>query len=307
MKEFHPSNMDFLKKNKPSPNFTYANVRNINYHSISQKAMQTWCLIRVFPFLVSDKVPKGERHMELITLFLRIMEIVFAPKINKSLRPYLSHLIKDLFEMFKKLFPDINFINKFHHLLHYVECIKWSGPLINFWCMKFELKHGQLKERSHVMHNYRNCPKTLLRICQCTQSAQWGGQDMEINIILAYGGKTVEVQDTFSRQELLNFGFIDTDNVFRTNSVNVNGTEYRNEVVVCVAAATTSDDNLPIFGEIKEIIILEQNSIYLKLTLCESLYFDIDFNAYSIQLGDLNGPTSFTLVANLAHYKPLSI
>lgn len=245
--------------------------------------------------------------MELILLLLRIMEIVFALKINKSLLQYLSHLIKDLFEVFKKRFPDIDFINKFHHLLHYVECIKWSGPLILYWCMKFELKHGQLKKRSHVMYNYRNCPKTLLRVCQCIQSAYWGGQDMKINNVLAYGGKSIQVQDTFSRQELLNFGYVDTDNVFCTKSVNVNGTEYRNGVIVCVAATISVDDNLSLFGVIEEIIILEQNALYLNLLLCKTLNFDTDFNAYSIQRGDLNSATSFILIANLAHYKPLCI
>ena len=295
------------KKSKPSPNFTDANTWNINDHSLSQKAMQTWCLVRVFPFLLTEKVPKGNKHMQLILLLLRIMEIVFAPKISRSILPYLRYLINDFFEVFKKLYPDVNFINKFHHLVHYPDCIRWMGPLTLFWCMRFEVKHGQIKERGQVVHNFKNCPKTLLRVCQCTQSAQWGGKDLKIYSVISQGGKTAQVEDTLSRRALLDLGYEDTDFVFRTRSVKVNGSEYRNELLVCLDAKGSEDINLPQFGVIKEILILEQKKVYLQCSLCETSHFDPDLNAYSIRLGVTNGPTCFILTSNLAYFKSLSI
>lgn len=100
-----------------------------NDHTSSQKAMQTWCLARTFPFLVFHKVPLGDTHMEFLLYLLRVMEIVFAPKVTRSLMAYLDALVKDFQRKFKELFPAINPINKFHHMDHYSEGILWSGPL----------------------------------------------------------------------------------------------------------------------------------------------------------------------------------
>lgn len=82
------------KKNKPSANLIISDIRNINDHSLKQKAMQMWCFLRVFPFLVIEKVPRGNKHMNLILIFLRILEIVMAPKLTVSILTYLRHLIR---------------------------------------------------------------------------------------------------------------------------------------------------------------------------------------------------------------------
>lgn len=42
--------------------------------------MQIWLLLRAFPFIVAQKIDKGDEHMNLILLLLRIMEIVLAPR-----------------------------------------------------------------------------------------------------------------------------------------------------------------------------------------------------------------------------------
>lgn len=58
------------RKNKPSSNSNYLNIRNVNDHSLSQKGRKMWCLLRVFPCLVAEKVPKRHSHMDLILLLL---------------------------------------------------------------------------------------------------------------------------------------------------------------------------------------------------------------------------------------------
>ena len=92
--------------NKSSTNFTEAMLKN-KEHSLSQKGMQTWLLMRAFSFLISEKVDADDNDfVGLIVHLLQIMELVFAPKIIESLIPYLRALIKDFFMMFKRLFPD---------------------------------------------------------------------------------------------------------------------------------------------------------------------------------------------------------
>lgn len=100
------------------------------------------------------------------------MEIVFAPKVAVSLISYLKALITDFLQKFKKLFPTINMINKFHHLMHYPHCILWSRPLQLYNCMRYEAKHNEIKVRAQVVHNFKNPPKTLIRIAQCSESSR---------------------------------------------------------------------------------------------------------------------------------------
>lgn len=289
------------KKNKPSPNFIDSNMRNIRDYSLNQKAIQ----VRAFPFIVDKKIPAKDQHMNLILVLLRIMEIVFAPKLTKSLLPYLKHLINEFFEIFQKLFPDVNCINKFYHHFHYPECMAWAGPLILYWCMRFEAKHGEIKERAQVVHNFKNCPKTLLRVCQCVRSAQWSGHDLKINSFNSEGGKSVEVEDTLSKQQLLELNYANNDLVFKVRSAKINGIQFRNELVVCMAAGNPSDEiNLPQFVMIKEILILRENEIYLLCLPCETVNFDTDFNSFLIQNGYPNDPTVFISPRDLPIINP---
>lgn len=41
------------RKNKPSANFN-ERILHIKWHTLNKKAMQIWCLLRIFPFLISD-------------------------------------------------------------------------------------------------------------------------------------------------------------------------------------------------------------------------------------------------------------
>lgn len=109
-------------QNKPSANFTDSMLCR-KEHTLSQKAMQMWCLIRAYPFLVSEKINEEDEYLELIRTLIRIMEIVFSPRIHKSEKAYFKRLVHLLIESFKTLFPDVNCINKLHHLLHYFLCL----------------------------------------------------------------------------------------------------------------------------------------------------------------------------------------
>lgn len=69
-----------------------------------------YILLKAFPFMVVDKTETGDQHMDLILILLRIIEIVLAPRVTRSLMPYLQALTKDLMDVFRKLFPHINVI-----------------------------------------------------------------------------------------------------------------------------------------------------------------------------------------------------
>ncbi|KAJ8675920.1 hypothetical protein QAD02_011706 [Eretmocerus hayati] len=155
-------------KNKPSSNFT-GPMLSKKEHCISQKAMQTWLLIRALPFILAEKVNADDEHMSLILHLLRILEIIYAPRIPMSLLPYLDAIIDDFFDIFDILIEEINRINRMHHMSHYSRSIRKSGSLSKYDCMRFEAKHVEVRLRAQNVHNFINPPETVVRVCQSLQ------------------------------------------------------------------------------------------------------------------------------------------
>ncbi|KAJ8018461.1 hypothetical protein HOLleu_43537 [Holothuria leucospilota] len=58
------------KKNKPTV-ISLSTLRNLKDHSLGQKASQMWCLVRMLPLLIGDKIPLEHDHYELLLLLLR--------------------------------------------------------------------------------------------------------------------------------------------------------------------------------------------------------------------------------------------
>ncbi|KAJ8666110.1 hypothetical protein QAD02_007772 [Eretmocerus hayati] len=167
-------------KDKPSSSFDQTQFRDVEDHKVRQTAAQTWCLMRIFPFLVSDLGDGDNEHLRLILLQNRIIEPIFPPITSKSLLPYLRETILDFNRLFKKLFSHVSPINELHHILHYCECILFSGPSRFHNCFRFGAKHREFTKYGSVCQNYKNIPKSMISLAQTKQSAVWGGQKLEL-------------------------------------------------------------------------------------------------------------------------------
>lgn len=90
--------------------------------------------------------------------------------------------------------------------------------------MRYEAKHNEIKVRAQVVHNFKNPPKTLIRIAQCSESSRWGRRNATIFRVETFSGETVNVQiaKAVYRIYLHTLGYINDDSVFNTNAVKVN-------------------------------------------------------------------------------------
>ncbi|KAJ8683306.1 hypothetical protein QAD02_019098 [Eretmocerus hayati] len=289
-------------KNKPSANFTRA-ILNDKKPAINQKACQMWCLIRVLPFLVSGKVPEDDKYLQIVLVLLDIMEIKFAPRIPSDLLSYLDELYKDFFSSFVNLFPEVDPINKLHHGSHGAECIEESGPPSLYNCIRFEAKHGELKLRAQNVHNFKNPPKTLIRVSQAAQYSKWASGDVQINSVEVISGKTSHVCYTKSRQYLLDLNLSDDQEVICAESVLVNGIEYRKKLFIALSESADKYENLMVFGEIREIIV-HGEKVFLLTSVCNTMYFDDSVHAYCIELNDLDHSSRFIETSILPFHKP---
>jgi hypothetical protein len=274
-------------RNKPSANFNTASLNNISEHKVKQKAMQTWCLMRTFPFLVADKVADDDPHLELILLLLQIMEIVFAPKISPGQVEYLRLLITDHHLMMRKLFPGINLINKHHHVEHYPECIEESGPLGLYWCMRFEAKHQGLKRHAASCYNFINSPLTLARMNQVSQCAMWGAQNDWAEKVKCTRGTTIAVSSCLDPAHLTALGYANDALVFQTPSAFVCGVEVRKGLFVMNDDGHASNQSLPHFGTIQQILILNNGiggqEAWLTIEKWKTVYFEEKLNSYLVR------------------------
>ncbi|KAJ8669527.1 hypothetical protein QAD02_000786 [Eretmocerus hayati] len=293
------------QKNKPSANFTVQMLTR-DGHGLSQKAMQMWLLTRAFPFIFADKAEEQDQFMGLVLELNKIMEIVFAPRVPQSVLPYLESITDEFRLSFKECFPHIVWINRMHQIGHLAECIEFSGSLIDFYCMRFEAKHGEIKLRAQNVHNFINPPKTLIRVSQCVQSSVWGAGDVQVQRIKAPSGTFKLVGGLLSKEYLMSsFGFVQDDEVFVPNTVAVNGTEYRTGLFVVIEKASQRDDNLPLFGRIEEIVLIQQarKEVFFLTSICTTLHLDTSVNAYRLELNDVRNSTRFIEARNLATYK----
>ena len=121
-------------KNKLSTNFTEGMLRKKHY-TIIQKGMQIWLLLRMFPFLVSGKVDTEDEYVGLVLYLLRIMQLVFAPKVMDSQIPYLRALVKDFLWCSKDCFQ---------------KWILWTSFII--WIIMLIAYYGDVKlHRCHAL------------------------------------------------------------------------------------------------------------------------------------------------------------
>ncbi len=73
----------------------------------------------MFGLMFGDPAPSGNAHYSRIATFLKILEIVLSPKLDPGHHVYVEQLIKQLFQNFNTLFPEVEPTNKFHHLVPY--------------------------------------------------------------------------------------------------------------------------------------------------------------------------------------------
>lgn len=292
------------RKNKPSTVLP-DRIRNLTDHKLGQKAAQMWCLIRMLPLLIGDKIPLGNAHYELLLLLLRCLDIIYGPLIAVAHTVYLEHLVQAHHSQFKAMFPDQRFINKHHHMIHYGTCNRMCGPLIPMQCLKYELKHTLAKRLAHVNCNFKNICKSVATKYRVHQSAMWseeGGPWIEFQCTGGYMTPVANLDGSEAIYQIL--GLDDDSEVFVATHVTLFGTEYKPQLYPPIGW----QDGLPEFGKIASILIFGSSSKSVKFVVkkYQNIGFSVHYHAYGIE--DIEGGEySITTVDDLFHHHiPLS-
>jgi len=247
---------------------------------IKQSASEIWCLMTNLPIIIGDKVPCEDSHWELLLSPLDIMSIVFASAITEGSTYYLQSLITNHLQMFVQLFPNHRLRPKQHFLTHYPRCIRLVGPLIRFWCMRFEAKHNFFRRLSHIVCNFRNVCKTMATRHQLMQCYNFYTQkSIDSQSVQVGPGSVIFLADVDHGQaiaSLLGKGVL--EDIFLAKWVRIHGVLYRSEMFLVLAV---NSEGCPIFCQIKHVFVIA-GIPYFAVEQWQSDHFDRHYYAYCI-------------------------
>lgn len=269
---------------------------------LTMNAGRMWCFIRLLPLMIYDKLPSDNQYLCLLSQLKEIVDIVFAPCLAESHVCYLDTLLKEHYGLLLELFPDFKLKPKFHFVLHYPDMILAYGPLIHFWCMRFEAKHNYFKTLVHVVRNFKNLTLTLAGRHQMMQTCHMlSGKDdflkpnLEVSCV-------VEIHPASLSLEVCNLlktaGFTNQEYHHTTNSITLNGIQYRTKMVVVIGY----DQDEPCFGQI-DMIFVEGSSVWFLVRKFQS------HGVAEVQACEITGQCDQLLVSvtDIKDYYPLSI
>ncbi|KAK3929374.1 Zinc finger protein zfp-2 [Frankliniella fusca] len=174
----------------------------------------------------------------------------------------------------------IRLINKHHHMLHYVDFIRNFGPLILYWCIRYEAKHYFFKLCATVCHNFKNILKTLMEILQMKIVADRLKPSNRLTLGKR-GKKIIYVSEALHRRELFAYGLLPRNRVYKVNFLVSNGVDYRPGLFVMEQLRTEFAP--PKFSCIKAVYVsMCEKHIYLLVQEWQTLMYDSRYCAYRV-------------------------
>lgn len=233
-----------------------------------------WCFGRLLPLMIGERISQDNEYWCNFLLLLTIVDYLFAPVLSPDCTSYIKALIDDHHQAWLELYPSCNVTPKMHYMIHYPECIERYGPLVRFWCMRFESKHNYFKQC------FKNIPKTMAQrhpkfMCyhlNCENSPftkeTMVGPDSVVDVSsLPYKEKLLEVFDDI----------VEDSQVTRISWIDIDGTKYHKEGVVVLQSHL-----LPLFGIIADILCRCADHYYFVCNVLRTECFSSHFHAYKV-------------------------
>lgn len=228
------------QRNKPSK-ITFTK-RNLN-----QNATQSYNLLLNSPFIFYEQKDKIADIWFILETLLKILQIIYSPKITEHDLNRLSYLIpkflSGLIEHGVSLTP------KLHNMIHYVTVIRNMGPLIHMWAMRMESKHKIFTQISNNTTCLKNITETLATRHQqnaCLKTKMFS------DTIIPSKRNTKKIEQSPNFENYLDSDILDMtfENCDSLEFLKINSFEYRKKfMLIC-------DDSV---YEIKEILSIENH------------------------------------------------
>ena len=289
-------------RNKPTL-LTLAELRDQQKHNLNQKAAQMLCLVKILPFLIGDRVPVGDPMWSLYLLLRDIMDLVFADTCTVGDSVYLKCKVDDHHSLFRSLFPDRNMLPKHHMLVHYPFVMRQVGPLSKCSGMRFEAKHNESKRLCGIVCCFKDICKTVVyrhQMSQCIRLAAGNCASYKVSVCKVSTSTVNELPQAECDVVLSSVpGLKRYDDISHAFVVEVCGTEYRNNMIIVVAAGDEPD-----FVRIIRCIFVTEDTVYFVCQNLKVMYYDCHLHAYVVEQDEGLRAVDHRC---LKYYKPLSV
>lgn len=228
-----------------------------------------------FGFIIGDEASLDvsncrENHWSLYIELRKFFDLIFLTKVTDGTIGQLKFSIKRHHELFKEFFGKLK--PKFHFIIHYPELLRKFGPLVNYWCMRYESRHRELKATSYSASGNKNslytvALKEMLKFCNSFNKAT-------MRPIIKYG---------FLDDEKCSWKILSSikEDVLKTATFHYNVYVDEEEYKIGDVLLLETEPQL-IFGKIVKVIN-SNNRIFFTLELYKECYKDYTYFAYRIK------------------------
>lgn len=259
--------------------------------TLKMSACEMSCFMRNLGLMIGDLVPEDSTFWQVYTILRQILDIVFSKTIKFKDINLLKVLISEHHELYMQVF-NTHLKPKHHHMIHYPMIIQKSGPLSMMWSMRFEAKHKQFKDAANSTSSRKNVLYTLALKHQLHLSYRFL-LNKNINISGLEIGRILNL--SFSKRENYNtnnmyfstikLNFLN-DNLIFVSWIKLKNQTYNSNNMTIVLSMNDGDNNLPKFGLIQSLVILNDSIPFVICKLFTTNYFDDHYQAFNVTLSN---------------------
>ena len=242
---------------------------------MKMSAAENLSLMSNLGLMIGDLVPRDNECWQLFIKLREIISIIMKPRITLSDAYILETLVQEHNLLYAKLYGDIP--PRIHNMVHFSRLLLEFGPIINYWCMRYESKNKLMKELIKIVSNCKNLLVSMVTRAQLK------------SCYLYYNGLNLKSTNTSTKNNLdiyarINFPSVKNfEDIESFSFIEVGG--HRFEIGSIIVSEMDPENDELNFGKIFKIYRLE-NKIYFLIYELQQVSYDSHYQAYEVRVSE---------------------
>ncbi|XP_055908809.1 uncharacterized protein LOC129943410 isoform X1 [Eupeodes corollae] len=253
---------------------------NLKNHKLRYSASELIWFMKYLPLIISDLVPESDILWNFFLILKEIIELLFLESIDEQIISCLENLIRKHHTLYLTHFK-MPLRPKHHFLTHYPFIMRKFGPLKQFWVMRHEAKHKELKQIANSTRSRINICHTIAERIQLSFFQSKFQNDFENKII---SGKEIKCFNPFNNISVY---------IAQLKNLDSN-TKFCKWTAICdikikigMVIEFNNIDNIPCFGLVELIGIVREANIFCICKLLKTMFFDRHNYAFLVEKTNL--------------------
>lgn len=234
-------------------------------------------LMQNLGLIIADLISSNDKHWKLYITLREIITVVMCPHVTNDKLTILKERTTHHHKLFMKFYPNDPLKFKFHVHLFYVD-LALLGPLKQFWCMRFEVRHKLFIKKARATTSRVNKSHTLAIANQLKLSHTFvRNNGFKLHVSSGPQQFFVFEKPKFDHIKLM-FNEQQLKNLVTVPWIRINGTYYSTKEGNIVLSLGNVLENITI-GKI-ELILVMNDKIYFVDNVLEKIKYNDHIFAY---------------------------